>query len=64
MNDYQQKDISKMLSHINSVPRKSLNYATPFDMAQTVLGSDILDTLNIQKILPDNIILKPNLLIK
>lgn len=64
MDNLNQEDISKMLSHINSVARQSLNYATPYDMANVMLGSDILHKLNIKKILPDNIILKPSLLSK
>lgn len=64
MDNLNQEDISKMLSHINSVVRKCLNYATPYDMANVMLGSDILHKLNIKKILPDNIILKPSLLSK
>lgn len=64
MNKYTQKDISKMLSHINSVPRQSLNFLTPYDMAHLILGSSNLKALNIQKIPPDDIILNPKLLIK
>lgn len=64
MDNLNQEDISKMLSHINSVARQCLNYATPYDMANVMLGSDILHKLNIKKILPDNIILKPSLLSK
>ena len=64
MDNLKQDDISKMLSHINSVARQSLNYATPYDMANVMLGSDTLHKLNIKKILPDNIILKSSLLSK
>lgn len=64
MDNYTQNDISKMMSHINSVPRPSLNFLSPYDIAQLILGSDNLKALNIQKILPDDIILNPDLLIK
>lgn len=64
MDNLTQEDISKMLSHINSVVRESLNYATPYDIAQVLLGSTTLEKLNIKKILPDDIILKPNLFSK
>lgn len=59
---YVQEDIDLMSSHINSVKREILNFATPYDMANVYLGVGVLDKLNIFKIPPDNIILKPYLI--
>ena len=62
MDNYNQSDIDLMMSHINSTAREVLNFAIPFDMANIYLGVDTLKKLNISKIPPDNIILKPRLI--
>ena len=62
MDNYNQSDIDLMMSHINSTAREVLNFAIPFDMANIYLGVDTLKKLNISKIQPDNIILKPRLI--
>ena len=62
MDNYSQNDIDIMMSHINSTAREVLNFATPYDMASIYLGTDVLKKLNISKIQPDNIILKPYLI--
>ena len=62
MDDYTQADIDLMMSHINSTAREILNFAIPFDMATIYLGKNTLKRLNLKKILPDNIILKPYLI--
>ena len=59
-----QNDIDLICSHINSTAREFLDYAIPYDMATTLFGKSILKKLQITKIAPDNIILKPNLLRK
>lgn len=64
MDDYVQADIDLMMSHINSTAREILNFAIPYDMAKIYLGVDSLKKLNICKIQPDNIILKPYLINK
>ena len=64
MDNYNQSDIDLMMSHINSTAREVLNFAIPFDMANIYLGVDTLKKLNISKIHPDNIILKPYLINK
>ena len=62
MDNYIQDDIDLMMSHINSTAREILNFAIPFDMATIYLGKNALKRLNLKKILPDNIILKPYLI--
>ena len=64
MDCYVQDDIDLMMSHINSTAREILNFAIPYDMACIYLGKKTLHKLNIKKILPDNIILKPYLINK
>lgn len=53
-----------MMSHINSTAREVLNFAIPYDMASIYLGMDTMKKLNLSKILPDDIILKPYLINK
>lgn len=64
MDNYTQEDINLVMSHINSVAREYLNFATPFDMANIYLGMDTMSKFSIVKIQPDNIILKPYLINK
>ena len=48
-----------MLSHINSVPRKSLGGKTPYEAFEFFYGKDTLDKFNIQKIKEDEVTLQP-----
>ena len=64
MDNYTQNDIDLMMSHINSTAREILNFAVPYDMASIYLGMDSMKKLNLSKIQPDNIILKPYLINK
>lgn len=64
MDNYIQSDIDLMMSHINSTAREVLNFSIPYDMASIYLGMDTMKILNILKIQPDNIILKPYLINK
>lgn len=57
-----QEDIDLMFSHINSVPRKSLNGKTPYEAFEFLYGYEILNKLNIQKIEKDMVTLQPYLL--
>ncbi|MBQ9659105.1 MAG: IS30 family transposase, partial [Clostridia bacterium] len=59
---YIQDDIDLMMSHINSTAREILNFAIPYDMATLYIGMDKMKKLNIYKIQPDDIILKPYLI--
>ena len=64
MDNYTQSDIDLMMSHINSTAREILNFAIPYDMATIYLGMDTMKKLNLSKIQPDDIILKPYLINK
>lgn len=64
MDNYIQDDIDLMMSHINSTAREVLNFAIPYDMASIYLGMDSMKKLNLSKIQPDDIILKPYLINK
>lgn len=57
-----QEDLNLMFSHINSVPRKSLNGRTPYETFEFLYGNEILKKLNIQKIEKDMVTLQPYLL--
>ena len=59
-----QSDIDLMMSHINSYSREKLNDKSPFDLFGFLYGFDILEMLNIKKIPPNEILLKPALLKK
>lgn len=50
-----QEDCNLLASHINSVPRVSLNNNTPYDLAVLFIGTDIIDKFNIQKIPYDKV---------
>jgi IS30 family transposase len=57
-----QADIDLMMSHINSYSRPSLGDKTPFDLFGYVYSTDLLETLGLQRIAPNEILLKPRLL--
>ena len=62
LNNLTQQDLNLMFSHINSVPRKSLNGRTPYETFEFLYGNEILKKLNIQKIEKDMVTLQPYLL--
>lgn len=59
---YSQEDVTLMINHINSTARASLNGRTPFELAQMLLPSKLLDALNLEAVDPDKVQLKPTLL--
>lgn len=61
---YNQEDITRMINHINSTARDSLNGRTPFELASLLLDHCVLETLDLKKIEHDDICLKPSLLRK
>ena len=62
--DLTQADINLMLSHVNSMARKSLNDVPAITLFETIYGKDILAKLGIAPISPDNVCLLPNLINK
>lgn len=61
---YTQAQISLMMSHINSYARKSLGDKSPYEVFAFQYGRDILTTLGLSKIPPNEIILSPKLFTK
>ena len=59
-----QEDCYLLSSHINSVPRLSLNNSTPYDIAKIFIGQNNIDKLHIKKINNDDIDLSIRLLKK
>ena len=59
-----QNDCYLISSHINSVPRLSLNNVSPYDLSLLFIGKNNLDKINIKKINNDNIDLSIRLLKK
>ena len=60
----EQKDITLVMNHINSVARDSLNGYTPFKLSQYLLDPMLHEVLNLQEIEPNEVTLKPSLLRK
>ena len=56
-----QKDVDLMFSHINSTPRKSLGFHSPYFVFSNMFGKDFLNRLNIHLIPKDDVLLKPTL---
>jgi hypothetical protein len=51
-----------LVNHINSTARASLNGHSPYQLAQLLLSSLLLEKLSIKPIPPDEVLLKPALL--
>ena len=64
MDNLTQNDITKLINHINSLTRPSLNNATPYDLAQILLDKNVLKKLNLQKVPANEIQLNQKLLKK
>lgn len=62
MYKYTQDDINLMTSHINSTARDSLNGSTPFDLAELLIDKKIPALAGLNKVSPDNVMLKPALI--
>lgn len=59
---YTQEDITKMINHINSEARDSLNGCTPYQLSQLLLSNQLHSLLSLQAIAPDEVMLRPKLL--
>ena len=57
-----QKDVDLIFSHINSTPRNSLGFKTPFELFKTAFAIEVLRILNINEINKDDVHLKPELI--
>jgi IS30 family transposase len=56
------EDISLLASHVNSIPRPALGGKSSYDLAEAWLGKDLLASMGIRRIVPDDIVRKPWLL--
>lgn len=63
-NDLTQQNIDLIMNHINSYNRAKLGYKSPYESFRDLYGREILDTLGIHYIPPNEIILRPALLRK
>ncbi len=63
MHSLTQADVNLLASHINSTARDSLNGACPFDLAELLLDKKIPALTGQTRVSPDNVLLKPALLI-
>lgn len=55
-------DVAEISSHVNSYPRTSLGGATPYMLASQVLPKELLDSLGVRRVPPDNVMMSPRLL--
>ena len=62
MDHLSQNDITKMMNHINSYPRKKWNGQSPVDIFIKIYGQEITSQLGLAKIPPESITLTPDLL--
>lgn len=59
-----QTDINRMINHINSLTRESLNWFAPIDVAKFTLAKEAIKKLNLKKVPANEIQLTPKLLKK
>ena len=57
-----QWDVNKIMNHINSSARASLNGLPPIKLAQLLFDQETYDVFKLREISPDDIILTPDLL--
>ena len=62
LGQYTQSQIDIMMDHINSYGRPELGDKSPYEMFEFYYGKEILNLLGVHKIVPNEIILKPELL--
>ena len=54
--------VNRIVNHINSTPRESLNEDTPYQRALNRYGEDVLKALLLGPIHPDEVCLRPKLI--
>lgn len=57
-----QADVDKLMSHVNSYSRPSLQDKSPCDLFAFLHGTDLLELLGVRKIPANEILLKPRLI--
>ena len=58
-NSLDDETVAEIINNINSYKRASLNWLSPYEKAQMILGPKLLKDLGLSKIKPDDVILKP-----
>ena len=61
INKYSEENILNMMNHINSTPRKSLGWKSPYDVAIEMFGEEQFQKLGIHKIDSQDVILNNKL---
>lgn len=61
IDDFTQADISLICSHVNSYPRAAQRQA-PIKLARVALPQSLLDSLGIEEIPADDVIMSPKLI--
>lgn len=61
INNYTEQNIIDMMNHINSTPRKSLNWKSPYEVATEMFGEEVFKKLGIIKIDSKEVILNNKL---
>ena len=61
INNYTEQNILDMMCHINSTPRKSLNWKSPYELFVEMFGNEVLNKLGIYQVDSKNIILNDTL---
>jgi len=54
-------NVRLLTNHINSIARDNLNGSTPFDLASLLIDKKVLASLGLEKVSPDEVLLKPAL---
>jgi len=62
LNNLIQKDVTKLMNHINSEARDKLNGCNPFNLSRMLLNTRLHDLLNLEEIDPDEVSLSPELI--
>lgn len=62
LDDYTQFNINRMINNINNTARDGLNGRTPYELASLLMDKCVLEYLNLYKIEPDDVSLRPTVL--
>ena len=60
----EQSDMARVMSHMNSFSRKSLNNIPSITLFETIYGKEVLNKLGVSLIAPQDVTLTPDLLLK
>lgn len=60
----EQSDMARVMSHMNSFSRKSLNNIPSITLFETIYGKEVLNKLGVSLVAPQDVILTPDLLLR